>query len=488
MPQRITFSLFDTGGESLEEASPTFVKFVDPEGVDISLVPTIQEVGDGFYEFSVDVAVNPTVAFVINCGALSSTKYVVGSVGSVVAFAMYDAVGELDEGLTPVFESFTDGTADAPAPELVDLEDGLWGFWPEVPVGKTYYFTVGDGDNFLAGSVGSQGLDNVVPTGGSDIEVTTPVTFDVLDTESALGRVLIAVEYPSMLGATELAYDGDGAVGAYTVTVTEVTDGKHYSVLRSGGWPAPFTVRVVLTNADGRELGYYSLTPDVLEMEYPTIIDLFQDPPVSISELFKQLSYGELHDLKVGLAGIGQLKEERWNQVVHLANEGLKRLHQRFELIHPYQLVDVPAEGVVIPLSTMAIQVISLLMEDGTSLTFRTHPIPGEIFVFNRKLSFPEGSGAYKVQVTWQNRHPLLHPITQPSDLEQPIYLSTEMWAALRSYIAAEMYGNMSTSDAAGNAAKYRGKYEAVCTEMQSTGGTVQGMLDKQVFHERGWV
>lgn len=231
----------------------------------------------------------------------------------------------------------------------------------------------------------------------------------------------------------------------------------------------------------------YILTTPVVEVPLD-LPNLFANPPVSVSELFKQLSYGELHDLKVGLAGIGQLKEERWNQVIHLANEGLKRLHQRFELIHPYQVIDVPVEGVVVPLNAMAIQVISLLMEDGSSLTFRTHPVPGEIFVFNRRLSFPRGSAAYRVQVTWQNRHPLLYPITQPSHLEQPIYLSTEMWAALRAHIAAEMYGNMSTSDSAANAAKYRGKYEAVCAEMESTGGTVQGMLDKQVFHERGFV
>jgi hypothetical protein len=230
----------------------------------------------------------------------------------------------------------------------------------------------------------------------------------------------------------------------------------------------------------------YSLTTGVedLVFDLPT---LFADPPVSVSELFKQLSYGELHDLKVGLAGVGLLKEERWNQVVHLANEGLKRLHQRFELIHPYEDLDVPKEGLVVQLNAMAIQVVSLLMEDGSSLTFRTHPVPGEIFVYNRKLHFPEGSCAYTVQVTWQNRHPLLRPIVVPADLQQPIYLSTEMWAALRAYIAGEMYGNMSTSDAAANAAKYRGKYEAVCFEMEATGGTVQGMLDKQVFHERGF-
>lgn len=231
----------------------------------------------------------------------------------------------------------------------------------------------------------------------------------------------------------------------------------------------------------------YIITTEVAGLSYD-LPSLFADPPVTVAELFKQLSYGELHDLKVGLAGIGQLKEERWNQVVHLANEGLKRLHQRFELIHPYQDVDVPKEGLVVPLNAMAIQVISLLMEDGSSLAFKTHPVPGEIFVFNRRLNFPKGHCAYKVQVTWQYRHPTLRPIVAPSDLQQPIYLSTEILAALRAHIAAKIYGNMSTSDAAANAAKYRGEYEAVCTEMEFTGGTVQGMLDKQVFHERGFV
>lgn len=230
----------------------------------------------------------------------------------------------------------------------------------------------------------------------------------------------------------------------------------------------------------------YTLVTEVQDLVFD-LPNLFADPPLSINELFRQLSYHELHDLKVAQEGIGALKSERHNQVVHLVNEGLRRLHQRFELIHPYKDYDIPKEGVVIPLSALAIQVLSIFLKDGGSVTFRTHPVPGEVFVYNRRLNFPKSDCDYKVQVTWQNRHPTLRYIAVPADLEQPIYLSSEMLAALRAYVAGEMYGSMSTPDAAANAAKYRGKYETVCAEMEVTGSVAQGMLDKQVFHERGW-
>lgn len=233
----------------------------------------------------------------------------------------------------------------------------------------------------------------------------------------------------------------------------------------------------------------YSLVTPVVTLPYD-LPDLFAVPPVSVNELFKQLSYGELHDLKVGMDGIGSLKVERRNQVVHMANEGLKRLHQRFELICTSETITVPVSQnpLVVPLNSTVIQVVSLLMADGSPLTFLTHPVPGEIFVFNRKLTFPANRCQYEVQATYQKRHPLLRPISAPSDLEQPIYLSTEMWAALRAYIAGEMYGNMNTNDASAAAAKYRSRYEAICAEMEATGGTAQGMLGNQKFDMRGFV
>lgn len=232
----------------------------------------------------------------------------------------------------------------------------------------------------------------------------------------------------------------------------------------------------------------YTVTTGVVNLPYdlPTV---FANPPVTISELFRQLSYGELHDLKLGLDGVGNIKEDRRNQVVHFANEGLKKLHQKFELICSYEDIIVPVSSspLVIPLNAIAIQVVSMILPSGNSRTFFTHPVPGEIFVFNRKISFPATDCAYTIQVTWQNRHPQLRYIESLNDLQQPIYLSTEMWSALRAYIAGEIYANMNTVDAKNSSMQYRARYKEICKEVEDTGGIPQGMLDNNTFDRRGF-
>lgn len=233
----------------------------------------------------------------------------------------------------------------------------------------------------------------------------------------------------------------------------------------------------------------YELETEVVDlpMDLPT---LFADPPVTVMELFRQLSYGELHDLKLGLDGIGDIKIDRRNQVILFANEGLKKLHQKFQLLRNYVDVTIPVSTtqLVVSLNAVAIQVVSILqLPEGTSRTFFTQAMPGEIYVFNRRLYFPATTCEYKVQVTWQNRHPVLRYIIDPEDLQQPIYLSNEMWSALRAHIAMEIYGKMNTVDAKNSSAMYLGKYRDICHEVESTGGTPQGILDNNTFDRRGW-
>lgn len=232
----------------------------------------------------------------------------------------------------------------------------------------------------------------------------------------------------------------------------------------------------------------YTLTTSVFDLPY-SIPDVFSEPPATVNDLFRQLSYGELSDLAAGLDGSGDVVPDRRNQVLHHANEALRNLHQKFELLRSVQDVSVPVSGqpLLVPFPVHALQVVSLLVPGG-SMSFHTVPVPGEVFVFNRRISFPATSAEYSVQVTFQNRHPPLRPINQDSDLEQSIYLSAELWPALRAYIAGEIYGNMNTSDAKSTSREYRGRYVQICAEVEVRGGTPQGMMDDQKFNMRGFV
>lgn len=253
MAKRIIFTLFDHDGAPLEDATPTVINYRSSTGAAL-VPPLVEEMGDGFYQFVAQPEQDGHTAYVIDAGANSSVQYLTGAVGKFIAFGMYDLAGNLDGSRTPGFISYTNGMNELPHPTIVNLSGGLYGFWPEVAAGEIVYYNVGDSDNVFSGTVGSVSLLNPVPLANSAIPNTQPITFDVLDTESELGRVLIGIKYEEFGGATELAWDGEAVCGPFVVSSVPISNGRRYTVLRRMGWPAAPTIRVFLTNYGGREL------------------------------------------------------------------------------------------------------------------------------------------------------------------------------------------------------------------------------------------
>lgn len=253
MPTRVIFTLFDHDGEPLEGVSPVVAVYRRADGEAVP-PPTITERGDGFYEFLATTEVHGPVAYLVDAGPESSVQYFSGSVGELIAFAMYDESGNPDGARNPGFLSYTDGNSEPPSPEILNLTGGLYGFWPEVPPGEIIYYNVGDAENTYSGTVGSTVLANPSPAPGTPISRTQAITLDVLDSEAELGRVLICIEYSNYGGATELVWDGEVTRGPYVVTSVPIPSGYRYTVRRIGRWPGPPTVRVFVTNFGGREI------------------------------------------------------------------------------------------------------------------------------------------------------------------------------------------------------------------------------------------
>lgn len=254
MAQRITFMLQDSEGNPLEDQVPSIINYRKADGTSASPVPTVVDKGQGFYEFAVDAESTGPVAYVVGCGNQASVQYMVGSCGELVAFMMYDEDGNPDAAGSPAFSVYGDDASALTPPALVNLSGGLFGFVPVPAPGRLVRYRVGNTHSSYWGTVGSTSLTNASPAAESIIETTQVITLDVLDTESELGRVLIAVEYAGAGGATELAWDGTRAVGPFVVTPVPIVNGRRYSVLRKGGWPWAPTVRVFLTNLGGREI------------------------------------------------------------------------------------------------------------------------------------------------------------------------------------------------------------------------------------------
>lgn len=255
MPSKVIFALFDHSGAPLVGASPSVVVHARVTGGSLPLPVTVEK-GQGFYEFELDPVSDGPSAYLVYAGPDSSARYLSGSVGECVGFALYDEEGEPDGSRSPQFLVYRDSDGNNIYPDpFVNLTGGLYAFWPfeELP-GKSIYYVISDGLTTLSGTIGSTVVTNEDPPRDSGISNLQSISLDVLDSESELGRVLIAVEYPDLGGVTELVWDGDKELGYSSVTRVAVPSGWRYTIFRRGGWPSHPSVRVFVTNYGGREL------------------------------------------------------------------------------------------------------------------------------------------------------------------------------------------------------------------------------------------
>lgn len=212
---------------------------------------------------------------------------------------------------------------------------------------------------------------------------------------------------------------------------------------------------------------------------------------MTVEELFRQLSYGELSNLAMAVDATGTIKKTQQNRVIHFANEGLRALHTRFPLIETPLLLTLTADTeLVVALPDGAIKVLSILTAWGESISFTTVVQPGAFYVTGGEIHVPAMAvdTGTELQAYLQMRHPTLNPIATDADLAQVITLLPELYKALTSYIAAEMYGTMNTADAAAVAANHRARYEATCLEALSLGLIPSEIRLGQKFEARGWV
>jgi hypothetical protein len=155
---RVAFALYDNAGAPLTGAHPTFATYVSKAGV-ARPTPSIFELGGGLYAFeaSADDAVAET-AYEIDNGAGASPARSSGivSLGSFVAFGVYDASDLPLTGAAPSFLAYRDSIGARPAPVLVELGGGLYGFQPsadDLAAEASYLINTGGNPSSVAGTV-----------------------------------------------------------------------------------------------------------------------------------------------------------------------------------------------------------------------------------------------------------------------------------------------------------------------------------------------
>jgi hypothetical protein len=209
----------------------------------------------------------------------------------------------------------------------------------------------------------------------------------------------------------------------------------------------------------------------------------------TLEDLFKQLSYGELSTLAVALDASGAIKKERQNQIVHFANEALRKLHARLPLKEADLTVTLTGEEITHEFDANTLLVMGIISSFGEPLTFETTRIPQRITVTGDPLTirFPKELTG-EVQVIYRNRHPLLNSVTTGEDLTQEIELLPELEPALTSYIASKVFGGMSSQDSMALANNYRMQYEQTIADVLNAGLLPGDVFVNHKLETRGFV
>lgn len=219
---------------------------------------------------------------------------------------------------------------------------------------------------------------------------------------------------------------------------------------------------------------------------------------MKISELFSQLSYGELSNLTIGGDGSGSVPKEHQPKLIHHTQQVLTNLYSRFAhrkayivlkqdaLVHKYRIhplfavtdttpnntaarhiIDTEAS----PFTTPIIKILSIkkIMEDGSlaevDLLINDDTRIGAI----KTLAYDEIFIREPVQdelllVEVQLNHPV---IALPVDLTAEIFLAPVLEEALVLKICARVYGGMNGQDNMIKSQSLNAAYESVLQMVQ---------------------
>ena len=223
---------------------------------------------------------------------------------------------------------------------------------------------------------------------------------------------------------------------------------------------------------------------------------------MKISELFRQLSYGELSNLSMSKNGSGEIVEDKHPQLIQYANTALQTIFSRFRL-REKELRLVQVEGItryhltrrftesagaagVIPYIKDApprdpfledvIRILAVYDKDGQR-ALNDEGNPDSLFAPRPDtLQVPAPDAGYQLAVLYQARHPELDDrpgkiINQKIDI--PFFLEK----ALKSSIAHQVFSNMNGQENTLKGQEHLATYEAICIDIE------QRDLVNQTFH-----
>lgn len=234
---------------------------------------------------------------------------------------------------------------------------------------------------------------------------------------------------------------------------------------------------------------------------------------MNVTELFRQLSYGELSNLSIASEGTGTIVEAKRPQIIAHVNEALLRLYTRFVLKENDLIIRMsdgitnyyfmsrfaatntdPEPGTTLyiqdttgdPFQDDLIKVMSVWDADANPYPLNDVDDAGSLFTPQPNLlQVPTPTEGKVLNVLYQARHAIL----PYDDMEACIEIPAVLEGALRAYVAHLVYKGMNGQENMAIAQSHLDTYNGVCgeiTDRDMVNSSVSNTATK--FVSRGFV
>jgi hypothetical protein len=234
---------------------------------------------------------------------------------------------------------------------------------------------------------------------------------------------------------------------------------------------------------------------------------------MQLSDLYRDLSFGELSNLAIANEGNGTIREDAKPRIILYANEALLRLYSRFVIrerdlvlkmyshitnyhllprfavnagatmnVEPIRYIqDLPSE----PFEEEVLMILSVHNSDGTKLPLNDEHQPMSVFTPQTNvLQVPVPEQGKVLAVGYQCAHQKL-----VSDVDGYIYVPQVLKGAFTAYIAYKVFSHMNTQESTGKAQEHMAVYDGICTELETKNTLSTSMSTSfDLFEARGWV
>lgn len=234
-----------------------------------------------------------------------------------------------------------------------------------------------------------------------------------------------------------------------------------------------------------------------------------------LSELFEQLTYGELFQVAIGGYGTGGIDVSDFPAIIAHTNMGLKKLHSRFclrteevfieqqDFIQTYYLrskfaisntesselikyiIDSPLE----PFNHDVLGIEQVYSEAGEKRPINDEGDLLSVYVQgNDTITIPYAMEGNTFSVIYRANHDKIEAVEGMDPTKIQIHLPPCLEEALMIFIAGRIVGNMGSTDNLNASTVYQNRYELALAEVESLGLLPVQDLENNRLIRNGWV